>query len=111
MTSNLLEQHCEPCQGGALPLDSSAIQARRGQLHERWQVEGGKRLVARFEFRNYWETTAFINAAAWIAHREDHHPDISFGYKTCTIAYWTHTVDGLSNNDFICAAKIDALLK
>lgn len=94
-----------------MPLDDEAIQSRRGQLHARWQVEDGRRLAAHFEFKNYWETTAFVNAAAWIAHREDHHPDIAFGYKTCTVTYWTHTVGGLSNNDFICAAKIDQLLK
>ncbi len=92
-------------------MDESAVKAHRAQLHARWQVEGNKQLAARFEFKNYWETTAFVNAVAWIAHREDHHPDIEFGYKTCTIRYWTHTVGGLSVNDFICAAKIDQLLK
>jgi 4a-hydroxytetrahydrobiopterin dehydratase len=63
-----------------------------------------------FIFKNYYETTAFINSVVWIAHKEDHHPDISFGYKQAVIVYTTHAINGLSENDFICAAKIDRLL-
>ncbi|MCG6872379.1 MAG: 4a-hydroxytetrahydrobiopterin dehydratase, partial [Gammaproteobacteria bacterium] len=63
-----------------------------------------------FRFKNYYETTAFVNGAAWIAHREDHHADIRFGYRECEISYTTHAIGGLSDNDFICAAKINALL-
>lgn len=74
-----------------------------------WFLENG-RLTKTFTFKNYYETVSFVNAAAWIAHREDHHPDISFGYKNCKITYWTHSVKGLSENDFICAAKLDRLL-
>jgi 4a-hydroxytetrahydrobiopterin dehydratase len=80
-------------------------------LNARWRiVHDGKAIEAPFAFDNYWQTTAFVNAVAWIAHTQDHHPDISFGYKTASVRYWTHAVDGLSENDFICAAKIDALL-
>ena len=73
-------------------------------------ADGGKKLVATFQFKNYYHTTAFVNAAVYVAHREDHHPDISFGYKTVQMTWWTHTADGLTENDFICAAKVDALL-
>jgi 4a-hydroxytetrahydrobiopterin dehydratase len=52
---------------------------------------------------------AFVNALAWISHREDHHPDLAVGYNQCRVTYWTHAVGGLSENDFICAAKCDAL--
>jgi 4a-hydroxytetrahydrobiopterin dehydratase len=63
-----------------------------------------------FQFKNYYETMAFVNAVAWVAHREDHHPDLEVGYNKCTVRYSTHSVGGLSENDFICAAKVDSLL-
>lgn len=93
------------------PLDLAAANKLKDQVNRRWKWHrDGKAIEATFEFDNYWQTTAFVNAVVWIAHSTDHHPDISFGYKTCTVSYWTHAVDGLSENDFICAAKIDALL-
>ncbi|MBI2382904.1 MAG: 4a-hydroxytetrahydrobiopterin dehydratase [Gammaproteobacteria bacterium] len=110
--TELAKRRCVPCEGGVKPLDAARIAAFGKQLDARWTVlDGGKMLKADFEFENYYQTTAFVNAVAWIAHREDHHPDIAFGYRTATVAYWTHAVGGLSDNDFICAAKVDALLK
>ena len=73
-----------------------------------WILEDGK-LVKVYAFRNYYETMAFVNALAWISHREDHHPDITVGWNTCRVTYVTHAIKGLSENDFICAAKLDAL--
>ena len=73
------------------------------------EKEGG--IVKTFTFKNYYETMAFVNAVAFISHQEDHHPDIEVGYKTCKVRYFTHSIKGLSENDFICAAKVDALLK
>jgi 4a-hydroxytetrahydrobiopterin dehydratase len=106
----LTERRCIPCEGGVPPLDPNVLASLRGQLHDRWRlVNDGKALRATFDFKNYYHTTAFVNAVAYIAHREDHHPDVSFGYKTCTVEYWTHAANGLTENDFICAAKIDAL--
>ncbi len=75
-----------------------------------WNVDG-TRIEKTFSFKNYYETTAFVNAVAWIAHTEDHHPDIEFGYKTCRVRYSTHSIGGLSENDFICAAKVENLRK
>ncbi len=75
-----------------------------------WKYSAGA-IERSFEFENYFQTTAFVNAVVWIGHREDHHPDISFGYKECVIRYTTHAVGGVSENDFICAAKINALLE
>ena len=74
-----------------------------------WEFVEGK-IKKVFNFKNYYETTAFVNAVVWIAHREDHHPDIAFGYKNCEITYSTHSIGGVSENDFICAAKINAIL-
>ncbi|MEC9362029.1 MAG: 4a-hydroxytetrahydrobiopterin dehydratase [Sinimarinibacterium flocculans] len=109
--SDLSKKHCVPCEGGVPPLDLAAATTLRKQLHERWRiVEDGKAIAGNFSFDNYWQTTAFVNAVAWIAHTQDHHPDISFGYKNASVRYSTHAVDGLSENDFICAAKIDTLL-
>jgi 4a-hydroxytetrahydrobiopterin dehydratase len=62
-----------------------------------------------FEFKNYYQTMAFVNAVAWLSHQEDHHPDLSVGYNRCLVNYSTHVVNGLSENDFICAAKVDRL--
>lgn len=81
------------------------------QLSERWAiVKDGKAIEATFEFKGYCRTTAFVNAVIWIASAEAHHPDISFGYNTATVLFETHAADGLTENDFICAAKVDALL-
>ena len=75
-----------------------------------WRVEKGA-LSKQFDFRNYHETMAFVNASAWVSHRQDHHPDLEVGYNQCTVRYSTHSVGGLSVNDFACAAKIDALFR
>lgn len=75
---------------------------------EHWQVESGA-LVRGFRFRDHYETIAFVNLVAWLSHREDHHPELLVGYNECRVAYHTHSIGGLSENDFICAAKLDAL--
>ena len=73
-----------------------------------WELAGGK--VARtFQFKDHYQTIAFVNAVAWVSHQQDHHPDLEVGYNRCRISYNTHSVGGLSENDFICAAKVDAL--
>ena len=61
------------------------------------------------KFKDYYETMAFVNATAWISHQEGHHPDLEVGYSQCRVRYTTHAIGGLSENDFICAAKIDRL--
>jgi 4a-hydroxytetrahydrobiopterin dehydratase len=77
-----------------------------------WEMDGEAQGIERtFVFDNYYQTVSFVNAVAWIAHREDHHPDIEFGYKRCRVHYATHSVGGLSENDFICAARINVLLE
>lgn len=73
-----------------------------------WDYRDGV-ITKTYSFPNYWQTMAFVNAAAWIAHREDHHPEITVGYNACRVDYSTHDVEGISENDFICAAKLDAL--
>lgn len=108
--NNLTEKRCLPCEGGVPALDAAACTALMKQLKPHWKLREDKAIEARFEFKNYYQTTAFVNALIYIAHREDHHPDVRFGYKDCTVGYSTHAVNGLTENDFICAAKIDALM-
>ncbi len=105
--NDLNQSRCRPCEGGIPPLDDAAVAAMLARVPG-WTRDGNS-IVRTFQFKNYYRTVAFVNAVVWIAHREDHHPDIAFGYKTCTIRYSTHAVGGLSENDFICAAKINAL--
>lgn len=107
----LAEKRCTPCTGDAKALTRAESETLKKSLRSEWALAGdGKSIEAEFGFKDYWRTTAFVNAAAWIAHREDHHPDIAFGYNKCRVKYWTHAVGGLTENDFICAAKVDALL-
>ena len=74
-----------------------------------WGLADGA-IQKRYDFADYHRTMAFVNAVAWVAHVEDHHPDLAVSYNRCTVRFSTHSVGGLSINDFICAAKVDALL-
>lgn len=97
--------HCRPIHGR--PLDTGEV-AEHLVLLPRWQVADGQ-LERRFAFVDFHRTMAFVNAVAWVAHREDHHPDLLVGYDHCTLRFKTHSVGGITINDFICAAKVDAL--
>jgi len=103
----LVSKKCAPCEGGTIPYSAQQASEMLGQL-KGWIIEDGK-LVKLYPFGNYFQTMAFVNALAWISHREDHHPDLQVGYNKCRVEYCTHAIDGLSENDFICAAKCDAL--
>jgi 4a-hydroxytetrahydrobiopterin dehydratase len=105
--NELVKKHCKPCEGGTVPYNAQQTKEMLKQL-KAWIVEDGK-LVKLYPFKNYYETMAFVNALAWISHREDHHPDLQVGYNKCRVEYSTHAIGGLSENDFICAAKADAL--
>jgi len=109
--NDLTAKSCAPCEGGTEPLDAEQARAYLREVNEDWQIsDDGRKIHRVFKFKNYYHTTAFINAVAWIAHREDHHPDITFGYNKADVWYSTHAIGGLSENDFICAAKVDALV-
>jgi 4a-hydroxytetrahydrobiopterin dehydratase len=104
---DLAHKKCIPCEGGVSPLKPREIEQLLAQLAG-WQLRNGA-ITKSYEFKNYYQTMAFVNAVAWIAHREDHHPDMTVGYNKCAVDYSTHAIGGLSENDFICAAKVDAL--
>jgi 4a-hydroxytetrahydrobiopterin dehydratase len=107
--TELAKQKCKPCEGGVAPLTPQQVQPMLKSL-KGWIIEDGK-LVKLYPFTNYYQTMAFVNALAWISHREDHHPDLVVGYNKCRVEYSTHAIGGLSENDFICAAKSDALFE
>lgn len=108
--TNLNRRSCRPCEGGVQPLGKSEA-AALAQQTPGWHLnESATEIEQTFGFANFYETMAFVNALAWIAHREDHHPDIEVRYKHCRVRYSTHTLRGLSENDFICAAKLNDLV-
>ena len=90
-------------------LNDQQITSKLAQLSG-WE-RAGKEIAKTFKFKNYYETMAFVNATAWISHRQDHHPDLEVGYNVCRVRYSTHSVGGLSENDCVCAAKIEAMMK
>lgn len=109
------DQQCQACEGGVDPLEQNKIDRYLTQVNPRWShyqtdTSAIDRISASFKFKDHYETAGFVNAVIWINHQQDHHPQIEFGYNSVTIDFHTHAINGLSENDFICAAKIDALL-
>jgi 4a-hydroxytetrahydrobiopterin dehydratase len=102
----LAQQHCRPSQA-CTRLVGAELAAQLAQAPG-WTQDGGA-ITKTFGFPDYHRTMAFVNAVAWIAHVEDHHPDLAVSWGRCTVRWNTHDVGGLSVNDFICAAKVDAL--
>ncbi|AUH72528.1 pterin-4-alpha-carbinolamine dehydratase [Legionella sainthelensi] len=111
MTSDLSSKHCESCEGIGTALNAEQIKNLLPQLDKNWAVSSDNRSIKRsLSFKNFYETMAFVNALAWIANIENHHPDLEIGYNYCHVHFMTHALNGLSHNDFICAAKMDKLL-
>lgn len=107
--SELRSIRCVGCEGGIPALTRDEIKEYLPQL-KGWQVsDDGKFISQHFKFKNFYKTMAFVNAVAWIANQENHHPDLEVGFNHCLVKYTTHAVSGLTKNDFICAAKVDAL--
>src|SRR5690606_14261363 len=108
--SDLTQKRCVPCEGGVEPLSRAEAESLLKQLDPAWQLaEDGKSIHREYKFRNFYRTMSFVNAVAHIANSEEHHPDLEIGYGYCRVKFNTHAIGGLSENDFICAAKVDAL--
>ena len=107
--AGLAAKKCKACAPGTPPLRDEQIALLLGDVPG-WARQGGE-IAKTYPFKNYYETMAFVNAAAWVSHREDHHPDLEVGYNKVRVRYSTHSVGGLSENDFICAAKLEALFR
>ena len=107
--TDLKTRHCKPCEGGVEPLDEYQAKELLGRL-DGWSLSAdGKWIHREFRFKNFYRTMSFVNAVAHIANTEGHHPDLEVGYSRCLVRYSTHAIGGLSDNDFICAARIDGL--
>jgi len=108
--NTLSGKRCKPCEGGVPALTRAEAQAQLNQLATGWQLSAdGKSLERDFRFVDFYRTMSFVNALGHVANLEDHHPDLEVGYNYCRVRYTTHSIGGLSENDFICAAKIDLI--
>jgi 4a-hydroxytetrahydrobiopterin dehydratase len=110
MSDTLADKHCAPCEGGVAPLAADAVSGLLAELHPDWRTsEDGKEIYREFSFPAYSRSLGFANAVAWIAIQEGQHPDLLLSYSKCVVRWSTHAIGGLSDNDFICAAKVDLL--
>jgi 4a-hydroxytetrahydrobiopterin dehydratase len=110
---NLKDKTCVPCKEGTPPLDDLAVASLLGQIHG-WTADDSapgreRQLHKRFRFANFVDAMAFLNRVATVAEAEQHHPDFSVHYNIVDVTLWTHSVGGLSENDFILAARLDAV--
>ena len=112
MSNNDLEnKKCVPCEGGVEPLDMAAAQQIAEAIDPEWKIsEDAKEIVKEFKFSNYNKTISFVNAVAWIDEDEYNTPELIVKYVSCRVVYRTHSIGGISENDFICAKKIDNIL-
>jgi 4a-hydroxytetrahydrobiopterin dehydratase len=108
--TDLVERRCKPCEGKVAAYTADEAKAELKQLSADWRlIEDGKAIKREFALRDFYRTMSFVNALAHVANIEDHHPDLEIGYNYCRVRYSTHAIGGLSENDFICAAKIDRI--
>jgi len=106
----LEKRKCVPCEGGVPPLKEDEILEYITVINKGWKVKDDKKITRDFNFVNFKHTMEFVNKVAAIAEEEGHHPLMHITYGYTSIELWTHAIDGLSENDFILAAKIDRLL-
>jgi 4a-hydroxytetrahydrobiopterin dehydratase len=110
MTDKLADRRCVPCEGGVTPYTAAEARAALAELDPAWQLDADARQIVReLRFKDFYRVMSFVNAVAHVANHEDHHPDLEIGYNYCRVRYTTHAIKGLSENDFICAAKLDRL--
>ncbi len=105
----LKNKKCVPCEGGIPPLNKNQVKAYLSMIDSMWNVVDDKMIIREFHFVNFKHTMDFVNNVADIAEKEGHHPDMYISYNRCRLELWTHAIKGLSENDFILAAKIDEL--
>ena len=107
--SDLASRTCVPCRGGVPPLKGEALEALHRQLNNGWEVVEEHHLTKTFTFPNFVEALAFVNRIGAVAEEQGHHPDLYLTWGKVRVDLWTHKIDGLSESDFILAAKIDRL--
>ena len=106
---DLIARKCKPCEGGVPALERGEAEGLLRHLPG-WELAGNE-IAKDYRFKNHYQTMAFVNAVAWISHQENHHPDLEVGFNHCRVRYSTHAIGGLSENDFICAAKVEGLVQ
>lgn len=106
--ADLAERQCVPCRGGVPPMKGDEVEKLSAQLPE-WQVVNEHHLRKTYRFKDFSETLVFVNRVGELAEEQGHHPDICFGWGKAEITIWTHKIDGLTESDFVLAAKIDKL--
>lgn len=106
----LSSRRCLPCEGGVEPLDGPAVQGLLERLGESWRVVDGHHIECEYRFPDFSSALRFVDRVGEIAEQEGHHPEILLGWGRARIVLWTHAVDGLTDNDFILAAKIEKLI-
>ena len=109
--NNLAYKKCVPCEAGTPPLKDSEIKSYILQLKTPWEIIDSTKIKEKFTFKDFKEAMQFVNKVAEIAEEEQHHPDIYIFYSKVTIELWTHAIGGLSENDFVMAAKIEGVVK
>ena len=110
--SDLEKKKCRPCEGIGEKFTQKEINEHMQQISQDWRlIEKETSITKKYTFKNYYEVLAFVNAIAWVSHYEDHHPSLIVNYDHCQVTYSTHALGGLTENDFICATKVDGLLK
>ena len=109
MTSSLADKNCIPCKGGVPPLQGQPLKDLQRQLGGGWNVVKDHHLEKEFKFPDFKEALAFTNRVGAIAEEQGHHPDILLGWGKVRITTWTHKIDGLTESDFVLAAKIEQL--
>ena len=108
--SSLSDRKCVPCEGGIAALTKPEAEQLLAKLNADWKLADDAKLIRReFRFKDFYRTMSFVNALAHVANIEDHHPDLEVGYGYCRVVFSTHAIKGLSENDFICAAKADLI--
>jgi 4a-hydroxytetrahydrobiopterin dehydratase len=110
MSSTLASKHCVPCRGGTPPLTPPQRDALLRELGGEWEVQDGHHLHKQYTFKNFADALAFVNRVGEVAESEGHHPDIFLTWGKVGITTWTHAIDGLTESDFVLAAKADAVL-
>lgn len=106
----LLNKTCVPCQGGQPSMDKTAATQILSELGGQWEINDHGHLAKSYRFKNFMDAMNFANKIAELAEKEGHHPDLAISWGSCRVELWTHKINGLSENDFILAAKIEALI-
>lgn len=110
MNQELAEKHCAPCEGGIAPLTREEAERYLKKIAPEWTLsDDAKEIHREFKFKGFQKTIGFVNAIAWMANNEGHHPDMEVGWGRVLMKWSTHAIGGLSENDFICAARTDRI--